>query len=138
MKTWQFDPHSGGKAIPPLLRTTISARLQAYAAKHYVGRYSRLEIKFRGALCYIDAFLEPDAVLMKSWKQQGLDVAEVSACYRERPVHLGRLRHFAPERWGYAFYTYSNERYEPTLYPSEEWFGTPEEAFEIGAMYLEN
>ncbi|MBI3524000.1 MAG: hypothetical protein HY066_05630 [Betaproteobacteria bacterium] len=138
MKTWQFSPHSGGKTIPPSLRTAISTRLQAHAAKHYVGRYSRLEIKFRGALCYIDAFLEADAELLNSWKQQGLDVADAAARYRERPVHLGRLRHFAPERWSYAFYTYSNERYEPALYPSGEWFGTPEEAFDIGAMYLEN
>ena len=52
-------------------------------------------------------------------------------------MHLCRLRYFAGhQRWSVAFYTYSHERYEPTMFPSGEPFGTPEEGFEVGAIYL--
>lgn len=32
--------------------------------------------------------------------------------------------------------TSSNEKYEPCLFRAGEWFGTPEEAFEVGAVNL--
>ena len=35
-----------------------------------------------------------------------------------------------------AFYTYSNEHYEPCTFPNGTFYGTPEEAFEVGAVYL--
>ena len=35
-----------------------------------------------------------------------------------------------------AFFTYSHERYEPCFFPSGKQFGTPEEAFDVGAVYL--
>ena len=35
-----------------------------------------------------------------------------------------------------AFYTYSHERYEPTFFADGTDHGTPEEAFDIGAVYL--
>ena len=34
------------------------------------------------------------------------------------------------------FYAYSSEKYEPCVFASGDRFGTPEEAFEIGAVYL--
>jgi len=38
----------------------------------------------------------------------------------------------------HAFYTYSGERYELAIFPSGEFFGPPEDAFEISAnMYLQ-
>jgi len=36
-----------------------------------------------------------------------------------------------------AFYTYSNERYEPCAFENGSFYGTVEEAFEIGAVYLQ-
>jgi hypothetical protein len=56
---------------------------------------------------------------------------------RNTPTHLCRIRHFDISRWSMAFYTYSNERYEPCFSPTGDWFGTPEEAFDVGAVYLE-
>ena len=35
-----------------------------------------------------------------------------------------------------AFYTYSNEKYEPCMFRNGTFVGTPEEAFEIAAIYL--
>ena len=56
---------------------------------------------------------------------------------RNTPTHLCRLRYFGKEdEWSLAFFTYSNEKYSPCVFRSGSWFGTPEEAFEIGATYL--
>jgi hypothetical protein len=38
--------------------------------------------------------------------------------------------------WSLAFYTYSKEEYEPCIFPSGAFFGTPEEGLEIGGIYL--
>jgi hypothetical protein len=51
---------------------------------------------------------------------------------------LCRLRYFGDEnKWGFAFYTYSNEKYELSVFPNGEFFGPPEEAFATSAeIYL--
>jgi hypothetical protein len=54
----------------------------------------------------------------------------------ETPTHLCRLRHFGPERWSVAFYKYSDECYEPSFLESGQMVGTPEEGFDVGAVYL--
>jgi hypothetical protein len=69
-------------------------------------------------------------------------INETPEQYRDRmisnPLHLCRLRYFGKEEgWSVAFFTYSNERYEPSLFPNGTLFGPPEEAFEVGAMYFE-
>ena len=50
------------------------------------------------------------------------------------------LAFHAPSRptknWSIAFFTYSHQRYEPTLFASGEPFGTPEEGLDVGAVYL--
>jgi len=39
--------------------------------------------------------------------------------------------------WGFAFYTYSNEKYKLSVFPNGEFYGTPEEAFATSAeVYL--
>jgi hypothetical protein len=35
-----------------------------------------------------------------------------------------------------AFYTYSNEKYEPSFFNNGTFRGTPEEGFEASAVYL--
>jgi hypothetical protein len=41
------------------------------------------------------------------------------------------------EGWDFAFYTYSDKRYELSVFPSGEFFGPPEEAFRVaGEVYL--
>ena len=47
-----------------------------------------------------------------------------------------RLRYFAEDRWSLAFYTYSNERYEPCVFHNGTFFGTPEEGLDVAAIYL--
>jgi hypothetical protein len=135
---WVRDPDAGGVNIPPAVRTRTAERIQRYADKHYAGKFTRLDIRFRGPFCYIDAFTEPEEPskdLLKITKETREQYLERM---RNSPVHLCRLRYFGDEEkgWAVAFYTYSNDRYELCVFPSGGFYGTPEEGFEIGATYL--
>jgi hypothetical protein len=138
-KTWVFAPDSGGVKIPEGVKVRTEARLRRYAEEHFAGRYTRLDIRFRGQFCYVDAYQEPPS-LTSNWPPA--DWPETREEYQERlrntPTHLCRLRYFGnEERWGFAFYTYSNERYELSVFPSGEFLGPPEDAFQVSAqMYL--
>ncbi len=58
-KQWMFDPDSGGKKIPENVKRDVEKRIHAVASEQYQGKYKRLEIRFRGQFCYIDAYTEP-------------------------------------------------------------------------------
>ena len=139
-KQWMFDPDSGGVKIPDTVKRRTEQRVRAYAEQHFAGKYTRLDIRFRGQFCYIDAYTEP--ILRDGWPPD--DWPETREEYVERlrntPTHLCRLRYFGgEERWGFAFYTYSNEKYTLAMYDSGEFLGTPEDAFRISArLYLNN
>ena len=138
-KQWVFDPDSGGKKITEAVKSRTEARIRRFAEANFAGRYTRLEVRFRGQFCYIDAYTEP-APLTPDWPPP--DWPETREEYLERlrdtPTHLCRLRYFGDEEgWGFAFYTYSGERYELSIFPSGEFFGPPEEAFRVaGEVYL--
>lgn len=133
---WVFDPHSGGVKVPPAVRARTVERIEKYAAKHHAGKYIRLGIRFRGPLCYIDAYVEPEIPSAKMLKVTGETRQQFLERLRAAPLHLCRLRHFAEDRWSMAFYTYSNERYEPSAFADGSFHGTPEEAFDHAAIYL--
>jgi len=134
---WVYDPHSGGVKIPLAVRQRTERRIRAYADAHYAGKFLRLEIRFRGALCYIDAYTnsaEPSLDLLQTMGETRDQFLERR---RNVPLHLCRLRYFGnEERWSMAFYTYSHETYEPCVFDTSEDHGTPEEAFETAAVYL--
>ena len=136
-KIWMHNPHAGGTTIPSAVRQETERRVLAYAEKRYPGAFSRLDIRFHGALCYLDAYVEPEAPsrrllhVLHETREQYLNRV------RDVPLHLCRLRYFGGRKiWSMAFYTYSNERYEPCTFPNGTFYGTPEEAFEVGAAYL--
>ena len=135
---WVFAPDSGGKKIPEAVQHRTEERIRRYAEAHFSGHYTRLDIRFRGQFCYIDAYQEP-APLGADWPPA--DWPESREEYLERlrntPTHLCRLRYFGDENgWGFAFYTYSNEQYELSVFPSGEFLGTVEDAFAVSAVYL--
>lgn len=116
-KYWVYDPQSGGQKIPPDVQKQTYDRIMAHARKIRPKQADSLRIHFKSHFCYID-FLE---------KVSGRTV----------PMQLCRLRYFGkPDEWSMAFFTYSHEKYEPCLFASGKWLGTPEESFEIGAVYL--
>jgi hypothetical protein len=136
-RTWVYNPHVGGVKIPPAVRERTERRVRAYAEARYAGKFNRLHIFFRGALCYIDAYTEPEAPSPKLLRTLG----ETRERYMERrrgtPLHLCRLRYFGNgNAWSLAFYSYSNERYEPCTFRNGTFHGTPEEALGVGSVYL--
>ena len=136
-KQWVFDPNSGGIKIPDSVKKDVEKRIQRVAEKCFKGKYTRLDIRFRGQFCYIDAFCEP--AVSEGWPPE--DWPETREEFIERlrntPTHLCRLRYFGEDRWGFAFYTYSHKKYELSVYPDGEFFGKPEEAFLTSAVYLD-
>jgi hypothetical protein len=50
-KRWVYDPHSGGKDIPEAKREKIRQQILTYAEAHYAGKYTRLEVRFKGKFC---------------------------------------------------------------------------------------
>ena len=138
MRQWVFDPDSGGVRIPEAVKQRTTNRIERFAAEHFAGRYERLEIRFRGQFCYIDAYTEP-VLLGDNWPPADWPETreEYLARQRDIPTHLCRLRYFGNEEgWGFAFYTYSNERYQLAVFPSGEFSGPPEEAFRASSGYL--
>ncbi len=135
---WVRDPGSGGVKIPDAVKRRTEERIRRFAEENYAGRYTRLEIRFRGKFCYIDAYEEPQE--MPGWPPEHWPESKEEFLERLRntPLHLCRLRYFGDEeRWGFAFYTYSNETYELSILPSGDFYGTPEEAFDTAAsVYL--
>ena len=133
---WVRSPDRGGARVPEAVQQRVEARLQRYASQHFAGSYTQLDLRFRGQFCYVDAYTELQ-LPGPSWPPP--DWPETREEYVERlrttPLHLCRLRYFGDEeRWGFAFYTYSSERYELSVFPSGEFFGPPEEAFDMAAQ----
>jgi hypothetical protein len=133
MRTWVYSPHTGGKSVPPAVRERTERRILAYAAKHYSGKFTRIEVRFHGALCYIDAYSEPD-VPSGSAPPPGETRAQWIERLRNTAWHLCWIRYFGnEERWSYSWYNYNREKYEPGLMITVKDHCTPEEAFEASA-----
>lgn len=137
MSPWVKDPDSGGVKIPKAVQERIKQRILKYAEAHYAGKYTRLDIRFRSQFCYIDAYqnpqIEPDFPLANF----PISREEYLERIQNIPTHLCRLRYFGDEEaWSFSFYTYSNEKYELSMFKHGSFYGTPEAAFESSALYL--
>lgn len=134
---WVFNPDVGGGKIPESVKRDVEQRINDIAEKQFKGLYTRLDIRFKGQFCYIDAYNEPK--VSKNWPPKNWPETKEEYIERLRntPTHLCRLRYFDQDQWGFAFYTYSNEKYELSVYPNGEFLGKPEDAFFVSArMYL--
>jgi hypothetical protein len=129
-------PHASGRPIPAATQDVVRQRILDHAQKHYAGKFARIDVTFRGAMCYIDAYKEPPPDSEQLAKICRVPLEEYIEGFRNTSTHLVRLRHFDLERWSLAFFTYSNEKYSPCVYPNGESFGTVEQAFDVGAVYL--
>jgi hypothetical protein len=136
-KGWVYDPHSGGQRIPEPAKLETERRILTHAEERYAGKYTRIEVRFHSHFCYIDAYTEPwapedfDEELFRETRDEHLDRL------RNTPIHLCRLRYLGDQdAWSMAFYTYSHERYEPCVFDTGSFTGTPEAAFDTSAVYL--
>jgi len=133
MRMWVRNPHAGGVKIPATVRERTDRRILNYAAKHHAGKFSRVEVRFHGALCYIDAFEEP---VLEGKPPSGETREAWMERQRNTPLHLCRIRYFGNEdRWSFAWYNYSHEKYEPSFLQNGEDHGTPEEAVETSMSF---
>ena len=112
-----FDPHSGGVKLSQSSKIEVENRIQRYADQNLKNKSDRIEVRFRGALCYVNAW-------------------QAESDGEEFRFPLCRLRHFDMERWSVSLFTWSNEKYEPCIFPSGEWFGTIEDCLELGTTFL--
>ncbi|MEL6139125.1 MAG: hypothetical protein AAFR42_17180 [Cyanobacteria bacterium J06628_6] len=136
--TWIFDPHSGGVKIPERVRERTRQRVLTYAEQRYAGKYNRIDVRFRSHFCYIDAYVEPFIPEKFDETLYGCTREERIQFLRDVPTHLCRLRYKGDEeKWVMAFYAYSSEKYEPSMFSNGTFFGTPEEAFETSSVYLQ-
>lgn len=136
-KMWVYDPQSGGVKVPQKMQPLIRQRILGHAENLYAGKYNRIDVRFRGQFCYIDAYTEPYVAEDDNPDLFGESREEHIERLRNLPTHLCRLRYFGDQdRWSMAFYTYSHETYEPCFFDNGTWHGTPEEAFDTSAVYL--
>ena len=136
MPMWVQSPHNGGKSIPPAVRLNTERRIREYADKQRAGKFTRIDVRFRGAFCYIDAYTEPGAP--PGWSPpEGETREQWLQRLRDTPTHLCRIRYFGDaDRWSFSWYTYAQEKYEPSFLMSGDQYGTPEEAFETSTLFL--
>ncbi len=130
--SWVRDPDAGGVPIPKPVQGRTAQRIQAYAQRHFASKYIRLDIRFKKQFCYIDAYTEPeveDPWPPPGWPGPAQTREERLEELRNWPLHLCRLRYYGDEdRWSFAMYGYSNMKYDLTILPSGDFYGTPEEA----------
>ncbi len=96
MRTWVYNPQTGGKSIPLDVKLRTERRILDYAAKHYPGQFTRIDVRFRGALCYIDAYTEP-GLPPGTAPPAGETYEHWIERLRNTPTHLCRIRYFGNE-----------------------------------------
>ena len=97
-KGWVFTPPSGGRKVPTTVQEVVRQRILQQANKNYAGKFSRIDVRFRGALCYIDAYQEPAVGREHPTASLGETRQEFIERLRHTPTHLCRLRHFGIDR----------------------------------------
>ena len=134
-RVWVRDPDAGGVKVPEAVKGRTRERIARYAARHYEGKYIKLDVRFRGKFGYVDAYQDLDRKVLPA---PGESRKEAIERLHNTPLHLCRLRYYGNEdAWSMGFFRYSNEKYELCMFPSGEFYGTPEEAFETAAsVYL--
>jgi hypothetical protein len=110
-KTWRIA------AVPDPVREALVDRLERHVEAVWKDRCRGIAVRFRNEYAYVEA--QP--------VEEG-----------DPPVRLGRLEYLGKEdEWAFAFYKYSDERYEPCILPNGSFTGTPEECFDCAAnVYL--
>lgn len=139
IKTWVYDPQSGGVKIPNHMKPRIRERILAHAQQQYAGKFNSIDVRFRSKFCYIDAYTEP--FVPEDYDPElfgGISREERIEQLRKMPTHLCRLRYFGnADKWSLAYYSYAQMNYKASYFDNGSQHGTPEEAFDTCSMYLE-
>jgi hypothetical protein len=124
--TWQRQP----VPIPDEVKNLLRERLENHIKAKWKGKCKEFLLRFRGAFAYVDVIEEEDS-LPNLGEERQLELSKV-------PSKLCRLAYQGSiDRWEFAFYKYSDERYELCYLPNGSFIGTPEECFDCAArVYL--
>ena len=120
-------------SAPDAVQSALRSRLERHVRTHWKDRCREVVVRFRGAFAYVDAFpLDRQSLPVTTPEEQ----AQIEAAL----THLCRLGYLgSADRWEFAFFKYSDEKYEPSFLPSGMFVGTPEEAFDCSAqVYLQD
>lgn len=120
-------------SIPQAAQDALRARLERHVQAHWKDRCRQVVVRFRGAFAYVDAFPLHQQFMPGTTPEEQ---AQIEAA----PTHLCRLGYLGrADLWAFAFFKYSDEKYEPSFLPSGAPVGTPEEAFDCAAnVYLQD
>ena len=122
------------KSIPDTVRWELPGRILSHAKKHFKGKFTHIDVRFRGALCYLDAYCDPSVRSEALPRPDTREYREYLKSHEDTVTHLCRLRYLGSrDIWGFEFFTYSSNKYEPSVFPSGLPTGTPEDAFDIAA-----
>jgi hypothetical protein len=119
-------------AIPERVRRPLRDRLETHARTAWSERCARVDVRLRGEYAYIDA-IESDPWIRPDATEQEIEQI------RQTPTKLCRLTWTGdPDTWGFAFYKYSTDRYEPSICLDGSFAGSPESCFDTAAqLYLQ-
>ena len=122
------------KVIPDSIRRELPDRILSYAKKHFQGQFTHIDVDFQGSLCYLDAYCDAAIRSEKLPPSGTVERREFLKKHEDKAIHLCRLRYLGrADKWGFDFFSYSSERYEPSIFPTGRPTGTPEEAFDLAA-----
>ncbi len=111
---WYYDPQSGGIKIPAHLYEKFREKAEVFERTRKWYPKCRLSLRFKGHFCYVDV----------------LENGETS------PSPLARLRYFRDNAWSMAFFMWSHERYEASVFFNGKWEGTLEQAIETCEPFI--
>ncbi|MEI8189343.1 MAG: hypothetical protein WCI75_06475 [candidate division NC10 bacterium] len=122
---------AGKGTIPSKTQAALRTSLERHAEQAWGDLCREVVVRFRGAFAYVDVFPRHRQFLPG-------ETAEQQTLIEATPTHLCRLQYLGRhDLWGFAFYKYSDNKYEPSFLPSGAMGGTAEEAFDCAAdVYL--
>ena len=128
-KTWKRGPSN--QPVPESVQQELAARLLRHVTKHWKNRVRKILLRFHGRYAYVAVV---EAAPGEETDPQVCRYVEEE----EYPLQLCRLGYIGSRnRWEYAFFKYSTEKYAPSVCASGSFVATPEEAFNSSAVYLQ-
>jgi hypothetical protein len=126
---------TASKAIPPPAQERLRSRVEQYARENLPGRYTRIEVSFRGAKAYIDLYREPEPPFGQP--VEGETAEQQMERLRNLPQHVCRLDYLgSDDQWRFAFYSSASEKYERSFLLTGSPVGTPEEVLATSTIWL--
>jgi hypothetical protein len=111
---WVYDPQSGGTKISENNKWIFRQQAEKFAKDRPWSSEYELIVRFKSQFCYLDALKKGE----------------------NRAFPIGRLRYFRDNVWSLAFFTYSNETYQPCVFLNGDWEGTLEEGIAVCEAHI--